>query len=193
MKEKKLVKEFTPKDQKEWRNWLRLHHAKEDAVWLIYYKKSSPLYSLSWQEAVDEALCFGWIDSIRKSLDAERFIQYFSRRKPKGMWSAINKERVEQLIKQKKMAKAGQDAINTARENGSWNILNDVDSLTIPSDLEKAIRKHPGLIEIFHSLSKSNKRIHLSSLLLAKREETRLKRIQQIVDDCIHRSQYLKK
>src|SRR5690606_6914303 len=109
-----------------------------------YYKKKSIFPSLSWSEAVDEALCFGWIDSTKKTIDDFSFMQFFSKRKPKSNWSKINKEKVQQLIDSKRMTIAGYESVEAAKQNGSWTILDEVEELLIPNDLECALEKHNG-------------------------------------------------
>ena len=89
------VEEYCPDTKKSWREWLELNHQKKEAVWLIFYKKKSPNYNLNWSESVDEALCFGWIDSTKKSIDSEKYKQYFCKRKPKSNWSKVNKYKVK--------------------------------------------------------------------------------------------------
>jgi uncharacterized protein YdeI (YjbR/CyaY-like superfamily) len=137
---------------------------------------------LAWSDAVDEALCFGWIDNTRKSIDEESFMQYFGRRKPNSTWSRINKEKVEKLISDGRMTEAGLATIEVAKQNGSWNILDQVDELIIPDDLEIAFSKHTGSKDFFLSQSKSVKKMMLSWIVLAKRDETRNKRIDDIVE-----------
>lgn len=171
-----------PANRKEWREWLRKNHETQASVWVIYYKKDSPLQSMTWSDAVDEALCFGWIDSIRKTVDSERFIQYFSKRKPNGAWSKVNKIKIEQLIKDDLMAEAGLKSIETAKANKSWNILDEVDALIIPADLELAFGRHPGAKDYYESLSKSIKKQILQWVVLAKRPETRQNRIEEIAE-----------
>jgi uncharacterized protein YdeI (YjbR/CyaY-like superfamily) len=131
---------------------------------------------------VEEALCFGWIDSTRRPLDKERFLQFFSKRKPKGTWSKVNKEKVKQLIADGLMTKAGLESIETAKQNGAWTILDTVEELTIPKDLEKEFKAHPGSKKYFMSLSKSVKKMMLHWLVMAKRPETRQKRITEIAE-----------
>src|SRR5687767_3951541 len=104
--DKPELETFCPASPAEWRQWLKENHRSKQSVWLVIYKKSAGVPTLSHSEAVDEALCFGWIDSIKKSLDSEKAIQFFSKRKPTGTWSKINKEKVERLIANKKMTKA---------------------------------------------------------------------------------------
>ncbi len=178
----KDVEEYCPCDQKDWRKWLALNHDKKEAVWLIFYKKTSPNHNLAWSESVDEALCFGWIDSTRKTIDEERYIQYFCRRKPKSNWSKINKEKVAKLIQNKLMTKAGLDSIDTAKQNGSWAILDEVEALVIPEDLKEELANYQGSLEYFNSLSKSDKKILLHWVISAKRKETRQKRILEIAE-----------
>ncbi|MCD6066899.1 MAG: hypothetical protein K0S33_1725 [Bacteroidetes bacterium] len=138
--------------------------------------------SISWSEAVDEALCFGWIDSTRKSLDDEKFMQFFSKRKAVSTWSKVNKEKVRQLIEQGLMTEAGLASIETAKQNGSWNILDGVEELTIPKDLEKEFKIHKGSKPFFLSLSKSVRKMILQWIVLAKRPETRQKRISEVAE-----------
>jgi uncharacterized protein YdeI (YjbR/CyaY-like superfamily) len=179
----KDVEEFCPSDKKDWRDWLELNQNKKDAVWLIFYKKKSPNYNLSWSESVDEALCFGWIDSTKKAIDNEKYRQYFCKRKPKSNWSKINKDKVKTLIDQGLMKEAGYKSIEIAKENGSWTILDKVEALIIPEDLKSVFEKYKGSMEYFNSLSKSVKKQLLYWIVSAKRIETRQKRIQQIVEN----------
>ncbi len=179
----KDVEEFCPSDKKDWRDWLELNHGKKDAVWLIFFKKKSPNYNLSWSESVDEALCFGWIDSTKKGIDNEKYRQYFCKRKRKSNWSKINKDKVKTLIDQGLMKEAGFKSIEIAKENGSWTILDEVEALVIPEDLKSGFKKYKGSIEYFNSLSKSVKKQLLYWIASAKRMETRQKRILEIVEN----------
>jgi len=180
--EDKIVETVCPSSVSEWRAWLKNNHQSKQSVWLIQYKKKSANPSLSWSEAVDEALCYGWIDSIRKSIDEQSFKQMFSKRKPSSAWSKINKQKIEQLISQGRMEDAGLKSIEIAKQNGSWNILDAVEELIIPKDLEKAFEDHPHSKAYFLNLSKSKKKIVLHSITIAKREETRERRIQEFVE-----------
>lgn len=179
---KKEIETYCPKSQTEWRQWLEKNHQSKLSVWLIYYTKKSTFPSLSWSEAVDEALCFGWIDSTRKTIDEFSFMQFFSKRKPKSNWSKINKEKVQQLIDSKRMTKAGYESIETAKQNGYWTILDEVEELIIPKDLEITFEKYKGSKDYFLSLSKSSRKIILSWIVLAKQQETRQKRIDEVVE-----------
>lgn len=180
----KDIETFYPASRLAWRRWLKTNHAKKQSVNVIMYKKESNKPTINWSDAVDEALCFGWVDSTRRPLDEEKFMQLFSRRKPASTWSKINKEKVKQLIDKGLMTQAGLDCIEKAKQNGSWTILDEVEELIIPKDLEKAFRQQPGSKKHFLSLSKSVRKFYLAQLVLAKRPETREKRIGDIVRLC---------
>ena len=179
----KEVEDYCPYDKKDWRKWLELNHNKKDAVWLIFYKKKSPNHNLGWSESVDEALCFGWIYSTKKTIDSDKYRQYFSKRKTKSNWSKINKDKVKTLIDQELMEEEGYKSIEIAKENGSWTILDGVEALIIPEDLKEEFVNYKGSIEYFGSLSKSVKKILLHWVVSAKRKETRQKRILEIVEN----------
>lgn len=172
---------FYPKNREQWRKWLQKHHLKKESIWLIQYKKTSGKSSIAWAEAVEEALCFGWVDSKRVGIDDEKFMQFFCKRKAKSTWSKINKLKVDQLIQQGLMAEAGLKSVEIARQNGSWTILDAVEELQIPEDLEKAFKKKPSAKKNFLSLSKSVQKAWLHRLHFAKRPETRQKRIDEII------------
>lgn len=138
--------------------------------------------TISWSEAVDEALCFGWIDSVRKTIDDERYRQYYSKRKARSTWSKVNKEKVSQLINEGRMTDAGLESIRLAKQNGSWTILDGVEALRIPDDLEEALSGHPGASAFFTSQSKSVQKMMLAWVALARRDDTRQKRIREIAD-----------
>lgn len=176
----KEAEEICPKNSKEWREWLERNHEDKDAVWLVFYKKNSPNFNLSWSDSVDASLCFGWIDSTKKKIDKECFKQYFSKRKPKSNWSKVNKEKVKILTEQGLMKDAGYRSIEVAKENGSWWILDTVENLEIPNDLERELERHNGAAEYFESLTKSIKKSLLYWIVSAKRIETREKRIKEI-------------
>jgi uncharacterized protein YdeI (YjbR/CyaY-like superfamily) len=171
---------FCPSSREDWRNWLQQNHQVKQSVWLIYFKKSSKTPTLSYSDAVDEALCFGWIDSTRKSLGADQFTQFFCRRKPQSGWSKVNKQKVNDLINQGLMTQAGFDCIEQAKQNGSWTILDEVEELIVPRDLDFTLTAHAGAKDFFLSLSKSTRKQMLQWLVLAKRPQTRQNRIDQI-------------
>lgn len=178
----KEIETFYPKNRKEWREWLQINHDKKNSIWLIYYKKNARVPTIAYSEAVDEALCFGWIDSIAKPIDEEKFMQFFCPRKEKSVWSKINKEKVDRLIKEGLMTKAGFEIIEKAKQNGSWTILDEAEALIIPQDLEDVLQKKPNAKDYFLGLSRSDKRNILQWLVLARLPETRQKRILEIID-----------
>lgn len=173
---------FCPTSPQHWREWLQAHHADRPAVWLLFHKQKTGARALTWSQAVDEALCFGWIDSRARPVDDEKYLQFFSRRKPKSVWSRVNKTKIERLIAEGLMTAAGFASIETARQNGSWTILDEVEELLIPADLAQAFQARPLAASYFASLSRSDKRNILQWLVLAKRPETRQKRIAEIAE-----------
>lgn len=177
----KQTEVFYPTSQTAWREWLEENHLSEQSVWVVFYSKKSEKETITWSEAVDVALCFGWIDSKKIKIDEETSHQFFSRRKPKSTWSKINKQKIQHLLENGLMTKAGLDSIEIAKQNGSWTILDEVEELIIPTDLEKAFEKHENSKTHFLSLSKSVRKMMLASLVLAKRPETRQKRIDDII------------
>ncbi len=176
----KETNKLTPANQQEWREWLERNHQKEEAIWLIFYKKSSKTPNLSWSEAVDQALCFGWIDSVKKTIDKERYIQYFSKRKATSIWSKVNKDKVAHLLEQDLMFPAGLEIIEKAKQNGQWELMDTVEALIIPEDLEEAFKSYPSSKDFFLSLSKSARKGLLAWIIMAKRPETREKRVKEV-------------
>lgn len=170
------------KDRAEWRAWLEAHHDSEPGVILTYYKAKSGKASVSYNEAVEEAICFGWIDSTIKSIDTERYMQLYTPRRKGSVWSKPNKKRIEKVIADGRMTPAGQAAIDAAKADGSWTILNEVDSLVVPVDLAAALDAGAGSARAaYEALPDSRKRQVLYPLISAKRPATREKRIRQIV------------
>lgn len=176
------VEVFYPLTKADWRNWLEDNHLSKKSVWLVFYVKSSGKPSISWREAVDMALCFGWIDSKKVKIYAERSHQFFSKRKPKSTWSKINKEKVKELMEMGLMAEAGLAAIEIAKQNGSWTSLDTVEELIIPADLELAFEKQRGSRDYFVGLSKSMRKMMLYWIESARRPETRQKRIDELAE-----------
>jgi len=120
--QEKLINTFCPANQNDWRTWLIKNHRTEQSVWLVYHKKKSNVPSISWSQAVDEALCFGWIDSTARPINDSTFMQFFCKRKPKSVWSKINKEKVNRLVNEGLMAQAGFESIETAKKK--WFVDN---------------------------------------------------------------------
>lgn len=163
-----------------WRAWLEAHHDSAPGVWLVYYKKRSITPSIDWSAAVDEALCFGWIDSKVVSIDEERHEQYFTRRKPGSPWSKLNKEKVAALEAVGRLAPSGHAAIAAAKADGSWSIMDEAEALIVPDDLGAALDQRS--LDNFRSLSPSRQRNVLSWIVLAKRDDTRARRISQTAE-----------
>lgn len=176
----KEIESYCPESIGDWEQWLEKNHQSKKAVWLVCYRQKSENESISWSDAVDIALCFGWIDSKRQTLDEFSFRQYYTKRKPTSTWSKINKEKVQQLMDSGQMRPAGYEIIKKAKKNGSWTLLDEVEALIIPDDLEIAFATQKGAKEFYLSLSKSHKKQILSWIVLAKRPETRQKRIDEI-------------
>jgi uncharacterized protein YdeI (YjbR/CyaY-like superfamily) len=176
------IKTFHAKTQKEWRKWLGKNHRSEKAVWLIFYKKGSGIPSTNYAEALEEALCFGWIDSKANKRDDESYYQYFAKRKPGSNWSRVNKEKVAKLIEKGLMTPAGFESVETAKQNGKWSALDEVEKLIVPSDLKQLFDKNKTASENWNGFSRSVKRGILEWILNAKRAETRQRRIAETVD-----------
>lgn len=175
------AKTLTPKDREAWRAWLERHHATESRVWVVYRKKKSNRRGITYDEAVEEALCFGWIDSKVRTIDDERFQQLFSRRKPGSTWARSNKERVARLVRQGRMTEAGMAAVERAKADGSWTVLEEVDALEMPPDLTEALAADETAAANFEAFSPSIKKGFLWWVRSAKREQTRAKRIAETV------------
>jgi uncharacterized protein YdeI (YjbR/CyaY-like superfamily) len=180
-----VYKTTHPKTRKQWRQWLLKNHSTSPGVWFVYYKKESGKPRVSYDEAVEEALCFGWIDSLPRKLDAERSMLKFTPRKSKSVWSKSNKERVTKLMRDKLIAPAGLQAIERARDNGSWDTLTATDRAaknnTIPEDLKKLFSNNQKAKENFSRFSQSIRKQFLYWIESAKRPETRNNRLKQTV------------
>lgn len=169
----------------DWRAWLEKNHASEGEIWLIYYKRASGKPSLTHDEALDEALCYGWIDGIVSRLDGERYMQKWTPRKPGSVWSAANKARIEKLTHEGRMAAPGLAKVAAAQRDGSWDKLSDIDRIgrppEIPEDLKKALAEKPDVMEKFERLPPSQKKLWGWWILSAKRPETRARRIAETI------------
>jgi uncharacterized protein YdeI (YjbR/CyaY-like superfamily) len=168
------------KSSQELRFWLEKHHSQTHSVWLVTYKKSSPDKYVSTSEVLDELLCFGWIDGIRRKLDEHRTMQLISPRKVEH-WAKTYKDRAAKLIEEGKMQEAGYRSIELSKQNGLWDFMDDVDNLVVPVDLEETLKKYKGATEFFYAINDSSKRFVLRYIKLAKTEKTRVSRIEQIV------------
>jgi uncharacterized protein YdeI (YjbR/CyaY-like superfamily) len=162
-----------------WRQWLERRHGTSTGVWLVYRK--NPRRQLTYADAVEEALCFGWIDSVYRPIDAAKYMQLFTPRKAKSTWSRINKGRIQKLAKAGQMHAAGEAAIAIAKKNGSWVSIDHVEALHVPDDLAKAVEANAQAAANFPKLSPSTRRIYLHFVNNAKRPETRTRHIARVV------------
>lgn len=178
------ISELYFKNDIEWRTWLEENHTNSDGIYLILYKIEHKMPSMRWEEAVRVALCFGWIDSTVKSLGNGKRRQYFCPRKPKSVWSKVNKTHLEELEEAGLMHESGYLAIKIAKENGSWTALDDVENGIIPEDLQKAFNKNLKAFKNYQSYTRGQRKSYLYWLNQAKRKETRQKRIAEIIALC---------
>lgn len=165
----------------ELRDWLVQHHEQEASVWLVTFKKSTPDKYLSTSEILDELLCFGWIDGIRRKLDEDRTMQLISPRRIEH-WAKSYKDRAAKLIEDGKMAEAGLRSIELSKQAGLWDFMDDVDNLIVPEDLLHGLKQLEGAEAFFHAINDSSKRFILRWVKLAKIEKTRQARIQQLAE-----------
>lgn len=171
-------------DRTEWRRWLEAHHAEEEEAWLVLYKKGFEGYGLGLEEAVEEALCFGWIDGLLRSRDEETYLLRYTPRRRDSVWSMSNIERAERLMREGRMMEAGLKAIAEAKENGQWEAAirrEQVD--VIPPDLEKALCQRDGALAGYRALPDSRKKRFIYWLQTAKRPATKQRRIERIVEE----------
>ena len=168
-----------PKSRKGWRLWLSRNHGRSQGVWLAAYRKETGKPRVEYEEAVEEALAFGWIDSKSVRLDDERSLIWMCPRKPASGWSRSNKERVERLERDGLMTDAGRAAIEAAKRNGSWSLLDSVEALEEPDDLAAALNASPAARANFDAFPPSARKVILTWIATAKREETRRKRIEE--------------
>jgi uncharacterized protein YdeI (YjbR/CyaY-like superfamily) len=173
-------KRFEPKDRAAWRKWLEKHHQSSPGIMLVYVKK--PRRSIPYAAAVEEALCFGWIDSTLYPIDDTRYMQLFTPRKARSGWSKLNKTRVTSLIEKGLMAASGHAKIEAAKRDGSWTSLDHVEDLTIPVELGRGLAKNRKARENFAALTPFARKIYLYWINNAKREETRAKRIATAIE-----------
>ena len=169
-------------DRATWRAWLEANHATAAGVWRVTWRPRSGRVRLDYEEAIEEALCFGWVDSIGGHLDDERGKLYFAPRKPRSVWAATNKARVERLIDEGRMTSAGLAAIDLAKANGSWEILDAAERLEVPWDLAAALEIRPPAAVNFAAFPPSARKMLLGWVAVAQRPETRAARIAKIAE-----------
>jgi uncharacterized protein YdeI (YjbR/CyaY-like superfamily) len=170
-----------PASRQQWRAWLEANHATSPGVWLVSHTKASGKQQLSYEDVVEELLCFGWVDSTARKIDPERSALYVAPRKRGGTWAATNKARIQRLEQQGLMTEAGRVVIDRAKADGSWTILDPVEALEVPPDLAAAFTANPSVAERYEALGVGAKKQVLWSVVSAKRAETRAARIAAIV------------
>ena len=178
------LKELYFKNHEEWRVWLHENHIISKGVYLVFFKVNSPEDSMRWEEAVKVALCYGWIDSTVKNVGGDKRIQYFCPRKEKSVWSKLNKTYIKHLINDGLLHESGYKSIEIAKTNGSWTALDDVENLIIPTDLQEAFHQNKNAYNNYKDFSKTYQKSYLYWLNQAKRDDTRSKRIQEIIQLC---------
>jgi uncharacterized protein YdeI (YjbR/CyaY-like superfamily) len=171
------------KTPEKWRLWLELHHHSKAGVWLQFAKKNAPLQSINYDQALEEALCFGWIDSLLQKYDDQSYVQKFSPRKSNSIWSKKNTEHIEQLIKLKKMHPAGLAVVEAAKQSGRWQIAYDKPAdMKVPADFLAELEKKPKAKAFFETLNKANTYAIAWRLHTASKPETRQKRFQKLIE-----------
>jgi uncharacterized protein YdeI (YjbR/CyaY-like superfamily) len=169
--------------QTEFREWLEENHNKETELFVGYYKVGSGRQSMTWSESVDQAICFGWIDGIRKSIDEESYCIRFTPRKPKSIWSAINIKKVEELTKKGLMKPSGLTAFKLLEANKSKIYSYENEEIKFPEDLEQLFKSNNKAWEFFQAMPQSYRKPATRWVLSAKQESTRFKRLQELITD----------
>ncbi len=178
------------KNNIDFKEWLHNNHSNYSGIYLIFYTIAHENDSMRWEEAVRVALCYGWIDSTVKSLGDGKRRQYFCPRKPKSVWSKVNKYHIKELKADGLMHATGLASINIAKKNGSWTSLDDVENGIVPPDLKLEFAKYPKALTNFTNFTNGQKKSYLYWLNQAKREETRQKRITEIITLCTNNEKY---
>lgn len=170
------------KTPRQWRSWLTKHHAKSEGIWLRFFKKASGVKSVTHAEALDEALCFGWIDGQLRKCDAESWLHKFTPRRRKSIWSKRNREHVARLIKEKRMTAAGLKEVEVAKEDGRWaGAYDSPKNMQVPADFLRALKKDKTAFAFFQTLSRANTYAIAWRLQTARKPETREKRMQALL------------
>jgi uncharacterized protein YdeI (YjbR/CyaY-like superfamily) len=195
-KQPRQLKEIHCKDRKTLRKWLYKNHEQKESVWLIIHKKNSTKGKLSYSDAVEEGLCFGWIDSKPNKLDGDTYKLLYSPRKAKSVWSKVNKLKIEELIKTGQMHAAGFTKIEAAKNDGSWTKLDAMEDMQMPADLQKAVSQNKRAKQFFDAFPAGIRKQLFWWITSAKREETRNRRVAETVTQAeknIRANQYVPK
>jgi uncharacterized protein YdeI (YjbR/CyaY-like superfamily) len=185
-----------PATRAEWRAWLEAQHQRTEGLWLVIWKKSSGKAPLAYDDIVEEALAFGWVDSKTNGLDEHRSMLWLAPRKPGSLWSKPNKQRVQRLQSAGLMAAAGQAKVDLAQRDGTWSALDGVEALEVPDDLRRALARHPNAAHHFEAFPRSAKRGILEWILQARRADTRARRIEEtacLAEDNVRANQWQRK
>lgn len=175
--------QFTPKDRDDWRDWLRCNHASRAEVWVVFFKQTAPTSNLSYNDAVEEAVCFGWIDGVKRSIDEHRYMHRFSPRKPDSKWSRSNKERVQRMVDAGLMTAAGKRTIAKAKKSGAWDTPVDPPGpLPMPPEFDAKLKQNKKARAFFESLAPSYRRQFVDWVASAKRDDTRQRRMKEALD-----------
>jgi uncharacterized protein YdeI (YjbR/CyaY-like superfamily) len=178
-----FIETFSAKNRNEWRKWLHKHHLTLTEIHLVYYKVHTCKASISYSESVDEALCYGWIDGVRKSVDEERYMIRFTPRKPNSVWSKINTKKVEQMIAEGKMLPIGLEKVAHAQQNGQWDAAYSLkEEKELPPDFKKALNKNKKALENYNKFSNTTKSSCLNQINAVKSKEARAERIKKMVE-----------
>lgn len=174
--------EFQPASRQEWREWLKKNHSTAEEVWLVYFKKHTGKPTVTYKESVEEAICFGWIDGLKKKIDDERYTHRFTPRKQGSRWSSRNTEWAQELIEQGKMTRAGLDVFEQGkRYDEAYLRSKAAEEIYLPQEIEKALKAHETAWTSFNNLAPGYKRQYLNWLLSAKKQETREKRLAEAI------------
>jgi uncharacterized protein YdeI (YjbR/CyaY-like superfamily) len=178
------MEELTFETREDFRRWLETNHQTSGGIWVIYFKKHTKIQSIRYNEAVEEALCFGWIDSKVNSIDDQQYKQVFSPRNPKSVWSKLNKERVARMTNEGKMMPAGAKLVEEGKKSGQWAKAygSQTKPPPLPEELKTVLMKHPQAWENFNSFAPSYRANYIFWIISAKRQETRDKRIKVVVE-----------
>jgi uncharacterized protein YdeI (YjbR/CyaY-like superfamily) len=176
------TEQYTPSSRADWRTWLETNHKTLERIWLVFYKKATGKPTLTYAEAVEEALCFGWIDSLQRTIDEEQHKLLITLRKPKSPWSRLNKTRVAQLIENGLMTASGLEKIEIAKKNGAWESYDAAEDLLEPQDLSEMLSANAAARANWDAFAPSARKGILYWLSTAKRAETREKRLLEIVE-----------
>ncbi len=176
------MKQLYVKDRDKWREWLSENHAAEAGIWLIFYKKETSMPTIAYEAAVEEAICFGWIDSIIKKIDAAKYVRKFTPRSDKSKWSSLNKKRANKMIKEGRMTEVGLAKIKAAKKTGLWaKDARPRISLDIPPEFAKALAHNKKAKENFDNLAPSYRKYYIGWIAMAKRPETKNRRIEESI------------